>query len=93
MAVIQNGTRANELCVVGQAWEMPQLIEEYSSRQQEVGASSTALDGPGLDGPGLDGPGLDGPGLDGPAILVIGEVVGLHPAYVQEYVRSIALVA
>lgn len=73
MAVIQNGTRANEVCVVGQVWEMEHLLEEYSYRKQEVGASS--------------------PVLDGPAILVIGEVVGLHPAYVLEYVRSIAMVA
>ncbi len=53
MAVIQNGTRVNERCVVGQAWEMPHLIEEHTYRKQEVGASSS---GTGLDGPGLDGP-------------------------------------
>lgn len=85
MAVIQNGTRVNELCVVGQAWEMPHLIEGYQYRKQEVGASSFDSQ--------LDSPGLDGPGLDGPAILVIGEVVALHPAYVLDYLQSIAMVA
>jgi uroporphyrin-III C-methyltransferase len=48
MAVIQNGTRANELCVVGRAWEMPNLMEDYSRRKQEVGASTLGLDGPAI---------------------------------------------
>lgn len=59
MAVIQNGTRADERCVVGQVWEMPRLVAE-----QGVGA---------------------------PAILIIGEVVALHPAYVMEYMRSLPI--
>lgn len=49
MAVVQNGTRADEQCVVGQVWTIPQLVAE-----QGVGA---------------------------PAVLVIGEVVTLHPSY------------
>ncbi|MBO0947681.1 uroporphyrinogen-III C-methyltransferase [Fibrella forsythiae] len=53
MAVIQNGTRPDERCVVGQVWNMPQLVAE-----QGVGA---------------------------PAVLIVGEVVALHPAYVTEY--------
>lgn len=28
MAVVQNGTRPNERCVVGQVWEMPHLVDE-----------------------------------------------------------------
>jgi len=78
MAVVQNGTRTNETCVVGQAWEIPQLIENYRSRN-EVGASA--------------GYGLDSLGLDGPAVLVIGEVVALHPAYVLDYLQSLPMVA
>lgn len=73
MAVIQNGTRANEICVVGQAWEMPHLLEDFSRRSQETGISSSRL--------------------DGPAILVIGEVVALHPAYVLDYLQSLPMVA
>ncbi|GAB3544825.1 uroporphyrinogen-III C-methyltransferase [Spirosoma fluminis] len=57
MAVVQNGTRTNERCVVGQVWEMPRLMAE-----QGVGA---------------------------PAVLVIGEVVALHPSYTMEYLRSL----
>ncbi|QHV93574.1 uroporphyrinogen-III C-methyltransferase [Spirosoma endbachense] len=56
MAVIQNGTRADEQCVVGQVWNIPQLVAE-----QGVGA---------------------------PAVLIIGEVVSLHPSYVAECLRN-----
>jgi uroporphyrin-III C-methyltransferase len=52
MAVIQNGTRPDEQSVVGQVWNIPQLVAE-----QGVGA---------------------------PAVLVIGEVVALHPSYLAE---------
>jgi len=71
MAVIQNGTRTNEGCVVGQVWEMPELIEEQGQQNQDVGASS--------------------PGLSGPAVIVVGEVVALHPAYVRDYLQSLPL--
>ncbi|GAA4413249.1 uroporphyrinogen-III C-methyltransferase [Nibrella viscosa] len=57
MAVIQNGTRADERCVVGQVWEMPKLVT--------------------------------GQGVGAPAVIIIGEVVALHPAYLSEYVRSL----
>lgn len=57
MAVVQNGTRPDEQCVVGQVWNIPQLVAE-----QGVGA---------------------------PAVLIIGEVVTLHPAYVAECLRSV----
>ena len=73
VAVIQNGTRTNELCVVGQAWEMPRLIAEYQSGDKGVGAPDSQT--------------------DGPAILVIGEVVALHPAYVLDYLQSLPMVA
>ncbi|QKZ12986.1 uroporphyrinogen-III C-methyltransferase [Spirosoma sp. KUDC1026] len=59
MAVVQNGTRADERCVVGQVWEMPDLVAA-----QRVGA---------------------------PAVLIIGEVVTLHPDYVVAYARNLAL--
>jgi len=59
MAVIQNGTRADERCVVGQVWEMPRLVAA-----QGVGA---------------------------PAVIIIGEVVALHPSYVREYARNLAV--
>jgi len=58
MAVVQNGTRANEQCVVGQVWEMPSLIAV-----QGVGA---------------------------PAVLMIGEVVGLHPSYSMAYLHDLS---
>ncbi|GAB3994936.1 uroporphyrinogen-III C-methyltransferase [Spirosoma daeguense] len=59
MAVVQNGTRADEHCVVGQVWNMPQLIAE-----QGVGA---------------------------PAVLIIGEVVTLHPSYLSECLRNVSV--
>ena len=59
MAVVQNGTRADEQCVVGQVWNIPQLVAE-----QGVGA---------------------------PAVLIIGEVVSLHPSYVAECLRSVSM--
>ena len=59
MAVVQNGTRPDEQCVVGQVWNIPQLVAE-----QGVGA---------------------------PAVLIIGEVVTLHPSYVAECLRSSGL--
>lgn len=58
MAVIQNGSRPNERCVVGQVWEMPRLTE-----QQPIGA---------------------------PALIIIGEVVRLHPTYLMDYARAMA---
>lgn len=59
MAVVQNGTRADEQCVIGQVWNIPTLVAE-----QGVGA---------------------------PAVLIIGEVVALHPAYVAECLRSVSM--
>lgn len=59
MAVVQNGTRADEQCVVGQVWNIPQLAAE-----QGVGA---------------------------PAVLVIGEVVSLHPSYLAECMRNFSM--
>ncbi|GAB2523195.1 uroporphyrinogen-III C-methyltransferase [Spirosoma aerophilum] len=59
MAIVQNGTRADEQCVIGQVWNMPQLAEE-----QGVGA---------------------------PAVLVIGEVVALHPSYLAESMRNFSM--
>ena len=59
MAVVQNGTRADERCVVGQVWEMPNLIA--------------------------------GTGVEAPAVLIIGEVVALHPAYVTEYLHNMTM--
>ncbi len=59
MAVVQNGTRADEQCVVGQVWTMPQLAAE-----QGVGA---------------------------PAVLIIGEVVALHPSYLAECMRNFSM--
>jgi uroporphyrin-III C-methyltransferase len=56
MAVIQNGTRPDEKSVIGQVWEMPQLVKENK--------------------------------LGTPAIIVLGEVVGLHPSYAMEYLQS-----
>ncbi len=56
MAVIQNGTRPDEKSVMGQVWEMPQLVKENK--------------------------------LGTPAIIVLGEVVGLHPSYAMEYLQS-----
>ncbi|GAB3036890.1 uroporphyrinogen-III C-methyltransferase [Spirosoma pulveris] len=59
MAIVQNGTRADEQCVIGQVWNMPQLAAE-----QGVGA---------------------------PAVLVIGEVVALHPSYLAESMRNFSM--
>ncbi|HEY0108367.1 MAG TPA: uroporphyrinogen-III C-methyltransferase [Fibrella sp.] len=59
MAVVQNGTRADEQCVIGQVWNIPQLAAE-----QGVGA---------------------------PAVLVIGEVVALHPSYLAECMRNFSM--
>ncbi|GAB3795696.1 uroporphyrinogen-III C-methyltransferase [Spirosoma humi] len=59
MAIVQNGTRADEQCVIGQVWNMPQLAAE-----QGVGA---------------------------PAVLVIGEVVSLHPSYLAESMRNFSM--
>ena len=59
MAVVQNGTRADEQCVVGQVWNIPKLAAE-----QGVGA---------------------------PAVLIIGEVVSLHPSYLAECMRSVSV--
>ncbi|GAB3733684.1 uroporphyrinogen-III C-methyltransferase [Spirosoma lituiforme] len=59
MAIVQNGTRAEEQCVIGQVWNMPQLAAE-----QGVGA---------------------------PAVLVIGEVVSLHPSYLAESMRNFSM--
>ncbi|KAA0991284.1 uroporphyrinogen-III C-methyltransferase [Dyadobacter aurulentus] len=56
MAVVQNGTRPDEKSVVGQVWEMPQLVREH-----QIGT---------------------------PAIMIMGEVVALHPAYALEYLHS-----
>ncbi|GAB3168084.1 uroporphyrinogen-III C-methyltransferase [Telluribacter humicola] len=61
MAVIQNGTRLDERCIVGQAWEMPRLVMDK------------------------------GVGAPGPGIIVIGEVVALHPSYVTEYLQSLSI--
>ncbi|QRR00584.1 uroporphyrinogen-III C-methyltransferase [Dyadobacter sandarakinus] len=60
MAVIQNGTRPDERSVLGQVWEMPQLV-----REKQIAT---------------------------PAILIIGEVVALHPSYALEYLQSMQLV-
>ncbi|WP_460635306.1 uroporphyrinogen-III C-methyltransferase [Larkinella harenae] len=57
MAIVQNGTRIDEQCVLGQVWKMPHLVAE-----QGVGA---------------------------PAVMVIGEVVTLHPSYLAECMRSV----
>ena len=59
MAVVQNGTRADEQCVIGQVWTIPQLAAE-----QGVGA---------------------------PAVLIIGEVVALHPSYLAECMRNFSM--
>ncbi|ADB41372.1 uroporphyrinogen-III C-methyltransferase [Spirosoma linguale] len=59
MAIVQNGTRPDEQCVIGQVWNMPQLAAE-----QGVGA---------------------------PAVLVIGEVVALHPSYLAESMRNFSM--
>ncbi len=59
IAVIQNGSRPNERCVVGQVWEMPGLIE-----QQQIGA---------------------------PAVIIIGDVVRLHPTYLMDYARALSV--
>lgn len=59
MAIVQNGTCAEEQCVIGQVWNMPQLAAE-----QGVGA---------------------------PAVLVIGEVVSLHPSYLAESMRNFSM--
>lgn len=60
MAVVQNGTRPDERCLIGQVDQMPQLIAE-----QGVGA---------------------------PAVLIIGEVVRLHPSYLAACLASVAMV-
>lgn len=59
MAIVQNGTRADEQCVIGQVWSVPQLVAE-----QGVGA---------------------------PAVLIIGEVVSLHPSYLAECMRNVSM--
>ena len=59
MAIVQNGTRADEQCVIGQVWNISQLAAE-----QGVGA---------------------------PAVLVIGEVVSLHPSYLAESMRNFSM--
>ncbi|WP_234734047.1 uroporphyrinogen-III C-methyltransferase [Tellurirhabdus bombi] len=59
MAVIQNGTRPDEQCLVGQVWKMPHLVAD-----QGVGA---------------------------PAVIIIGEVVALHPTYLVECLRHIPM--
>ncbi|QDK83569.1 uroporphyrinogen-III C-methyltransferase [Spirosoma sp. KCTC 42546] len=59
MAIVQNGTRADEQCVLGQVWNIPQLAAE-----QGVGA---------------------------PAVLIIGEVVALHPSYLAECMRNFSM--
>ncbi|MDQ1089724.1 uroporphyrin-III C-methyltransferase [Siphonobacter sp. SORGH_AS 1065] len=59
MAVIQNGTRPDERCLLGTVSEMPQLVAEN--------------------------------GVGAPAILVIGEVVTLHPHYIQQYLQSVSV--
>ncbi|TDB61392.1 uroporphyrinogen-III C-methyltransferase [Arundinibacter roseus] len=60
MAVIQNGSRAHENCVIGCANEMPELLKSRS-----IGAVGAA----------------------GPAVIVVGDVVALHPDYVLDYVQ------
>lgn len=60
MAVVQNGTRPDERCLIGQVDNMPHLIAE-----QGVGA---------------------------PAVLIIGEVVRLHPSYLAACLASVAFV-
>ncbi|MBC3784713.1 uroporphyrinogen-III C-methyltransferase [Spirosoma utsteinense] len=59
MAIVQNGTRADEQCVIGQVWNMPMLAAE-----QGVGA---------------------------PAVLVIGEVVSLHPSYLAACMQNVSM--
>jgi uroporphyrin-III C-methyltransferase len=59
MAIVQNGTRADEQCVIGQVWNIAQLAAE-----QGVGA---------------------------PAVLVIGDVVSLHPSYLAESMRNFSM--
>ncbi|MFD2932334.1 uroporphyrinogen-III C-methyltransferase [Spirosoma flavum] len=59
MAIVQNGTRADEQCVIGQVWNIEQLAAE-----QGVGA---------------------------PAVLIIGEVVSLHPSYLAESMRNFSM--
>ncbi len=58
MAVVQNGTRPDEQCIIGQVWNMPQLLAE-----QGVGA---------------------------PAVLIVGEVVTLHPSYIATCMQQVA---
>ncbi len=60
MAVIQNGTRPDERCVVGHVWQMPSLVAEQ--------------------------------GVGSPAVLIVGEVVTLHRAYVANYANSLLAV-
>jgi uroporphyrin-III C-methyltransferase len=59
MAVVQNGTRADEQSVLGQVWNIPQLVAA-----QGVGA---------------------------PAVLIIGDVVSLHPSYLAECMRNFSM--
>lgn len=59
MAIVQNGTRADEQCVIGQVWNMPTLAAEH--------------------------------GVGAPAVLVIGEVVALHPSYLAESLRNVSM--
>lgn len=59
MAIVQNGTRADEQCVIGQVWNIPQLAAEQ--------------------------------GMGAPAVLVIGEVVSLHPSYLAESMRNFSM--
>lgn len=56
MAVIQNGTRADQKSVIGQVWEIPYLVKKHN--------------------------------IGTPAIMVIGEVVGLHPSFTMDYINS-----
>ncbi|WP_373513978.1 uroporphyrinogen-III C-methyltransferase [Persicitalea sp.] len=80
MAVIQNGTRTNETCVVGQVQEMPYLVEEFRQQKQGVGAT-------------CDDSRLADTGLDGPAVLVIGEVVAVHPTYVRTQLQNLSILS
>jgi uroporphyrin-III C-methyltransferase len=82
MAVIENGTRPNERCLLGQVWEMPRLMAEQQHEQQGTSV-------PGISMPGISMPGISMPGTSVPGILVIGEVVALHPSYLVEYLQSI----
>lgn len=60
MAVVQNGTRSDEQCVLGPVWNMPGIVAEA--------------------------------GIGAPAVLIIGEVVTLHPAYVAACMESAMII-